>query len=106
MPNSKVNISHEPVPAFDWPAMTMDLPVGHHVDLSSFKAGQKVQFTAAKGQDGVFRIVTMCPTDKDEVVEGLCPEGHGEEHGDHGDHGHGDHGHGDHGDGDHGHDHP
>jgi Cu/Ag efflux protein CusF len=40
-----INLSHAPIPAINWPAMTMDFAVAPGVDLSSVKAGQQVEFT-------------------------------------------------------------
>jgi Cu/Ag efflux protein CusF len=40
-----INLSHGPMPAINWPAMTMDFAVAPDVDLSSVKAGQQVEFT-------------------------------------------------------------
>lgn len=54
-----VNLTHQPIPALNWPAMTMDLPVTKRVDLSGFKAGDKVHFTLKQGRDKQFRISTM-----------------------------------------------
>ena len=69
---STVNLSHEPMPELGWPEMTMELPVSRRVDLTSFAAGDKVQFTLKKGRDDVFRIMIICKTDKDKVVKDLC----------------------------------
>lgn len=86
----KVNISHDPIPELKWPEMTMDLPVTGNVDLSGFEKGDKVQFTVQQDDQKVYRIVEMCKTDKDEVVDDLCH--HGDVHHDGDDH-HDDDGH-------------
>ena len=57
-----VNITHEAIPSLSWPEMTMDLPVTKRVDLSAFKAGDKVHFTLKKGRDNQFRITRMEPS--------------------------------------------
>jgi len=54
-----VNVTHEPIPAIGWPAMTMDLGVADAVDLSAVAPGTVVDFTLEKGPDGMFRIGTM-----------------------------------------------
>nr|CRH06461.1 Conserved protein of unknown function. Putative cation efflux system protein in periplasmic [Candidatus Magnetococcus massalia] len=54
-----VNLTHDPIPALGWPEMTMDLAVTKKVDLSSYKAGDKVHFTVKKGRDERFRIIKM-----------------------------------------------
>jgi Cu(I)/Ag(I) efflux system protein CusF len=40
-----INLIHAPIPAINWPAMTMDFAVGPEVDLSTLKASQWVEFT-------------------------------------------------------------
>ena len=57
-----VNITHEPVPALGWPAMTMDLPVTRRVDLSAVKPGAPVTFKLKKGRDNQFRITDIAPS--------------------------------------------
>lgn len=43
-----VNITHDPIPALKWPAMTMDLKVRDKKLLEGFKPGQTVKFSLAK----------------------------------------------------------
>src|SRR5262245_52986911 len=40
----KVNLSHDPIPAIGWPAMTMDFAVAPSVDLGALKPGMRVTF--------------------------------------------------------------
>lgn len=40
-----VNISHEPVPALGWPAMTMDFRIADVGQLKNLKSGDRVKFT-------------------------------------------------------------
>lgn len=56
-----VNVTHDPIPALDWPEMTMDLPVTKRVDLSKFKAGEKVTITLKQGVDKQYRVIDMAP---------------------------------------------
>ncbi|MBF0186742.1 MAG: copper-binding protein [Magnetococcales bacterium] len=70
-----VNLTHEPIPALNWPKMTMDLPVTKRVKLESLKAGDSVHFTLKMGRDKVYRITKM------EKVQA-------EDHSHHGHHGH------------------
>ena len=56
-----VNVTHDPVPALGWPAMTMDLPVTRRVDLSTVKPGSDVKIMLKKGRDNQFRIVEIAP---------------------------------------------
>jgi Cu/Ag efflux protein CusF len=54
-----VNLTHEPMPELDWPAMTMDLGVTKRVDLSGVKAGDKVKFKVKLGRDKKYRITDL-----------------------------------------------
>lgn len=45
-----VNLSHAPIPAISWPAMTMDFAVAPAVDLSGVKPGQEVEVTLVPKQ--------------------------------------------------------
>jgi Cu(I)/Ag(I) efflux system periplasmic protein CusF len=58
-----VNITHEPIEALKWPAMTMDFPVAKEVDLSGFKADDFVTFTLKQGDDGSYIIVGLNGTE-------------------------------------------
>ena len=57
----KLNISHDPIPAIGWPAMTMDFPVAPSVDLRSVKPGMRVNFTIEQGQGGMYEIRSLSP---------------------------------------------
>jgi len=52
-----INVTHDPIPEWDWPEMKMDFQVSDQVDLSQFKEGEVVKFEIEKtGEGGV--IVT------------------------------------------------
>ena len=55
-----VNLSHEPIPAVSWPAMTMDFAVAPEVDLSALKIGQKIEFKM-KGAGMTYTITEVKP---------------------------------------------
>lgn len=57
----KVNLSHNPIPAIGWPAMTMDFNVAPSVDLSRIKPGSKVNFSMEKGKAGMYQIQSIEP---------------------------------------------
>ena len=57
----KVNVSHASIKSLGWPAMTMDFPVNRDVDLSTIKAGMKVNFTLVKGANGSWTVDTLKP---------------------------------------------
>lgn len=52
----KLNITHGPIAALNWPGMTMDFGVAPGVDLGALKAGSKIKFTLTRGGDGMFVI--------------------------------------------------
>ncbi|NCA71427.1 MAG: copper-binding protein [Sphingobacteriia bacterium] len=54
-----VNITHEPMPALNWPEMTMDLAVAEDVDLQAIQAGDAVRFRVELGADQVYRITAI-----------------------------------------------
>ena len=56
-----VNVTHEPIPALGWPAMTMDLGVGPSVSPDALSAGRRLRIGLAKGEDGLYRIVAAEP---------------------------------------------
>lgn len=56
----KLTISHQPISALHWPAMTMDFTVADNVDLSPLKPGSKIQFHLKKnGDEFVITSITM-----------------------------------------------
>lgn len=54
-----VNLTHGPIPALNWPTMTMDLPVTDQVDLSGVSAGDAVDFAIILGSEDVYRITEL-----------------------------------------------
>jgi Cu/Ag efflux protein CusF len=54
-----VNISHQPIPALGWPAMTMDMAVAPSVDLEAVPPGSSVTFSLSRGSDGVYVIDSL-----------------------------------------------
>lgn len=57
--NRTVNLTHAPIPALNWPEMTMDLPVAKSVDLNSVKAGDHVKFHLELGDDKKYIITKI-----------------------------------------------
>ena len=55
-PGRKLNITHGPIAALNWPGMTMDFGVAPGVDLKALKAGSKISFTLTRGADGMYVI--------------------------------------------------
>lgn len=57
--NKTVNLTHDPIPALNWPKMTMDLPVADNVDIRSLQTGTAIQFHLELGEDKVYRITKV-----------------------------------------------
>lgn len=57
-PDGKLSISHDPIPALGWPAMTMDLDVTG-VDPGTVPLDTPVTFDLATGEGGMFAIVAI-----------------------------------------------
>ncbi len=60
------NVSHEPIPALGWPAMTMDFAVAPSVAEDTLLPGRRVRIGLAKGADGLYEIVAADPIDPGE----------------------------------------
>lgn len=50
--SNTVNMTHDPIPALDWPQMTMDFKVRDTVPLESFSSGERVEFELEEGESG------------------------------------------------------
>jgi len=51
-----INVTHEPIPALNWPAMTMDFPVAQGVKLEGLKPDRRMRFRISEGADGRYVI--------------------------------------------------
>jgi len=56
---SKVNLTHKPIAALEWPEMTMDFAVEQAVDLSAFAAGENGHFLLKEGKKKDYLIAAM-----------------------------------------------
>lgn len=54
-----VTISHDPLPAMSWPAMTMEFPVSGQSLLIGRKAGERVRFSFQKPNQGETPVIDM-----------------------------------------------
>lgn len=59
--NGAVNVSHGPIPAIGWPAMTMDLPLLDGADTGGAQPGDTVVMTLEKGADGMYGVKALAP---------------------------------------------
>jgi Cu/Ag efflux protein CusF len=57
----QVNVSHGPIPAIGFPAMTMDFAVAPSVDLRTVKPGTRINFTIEQGEGGMYVIQSIAP---------------------------------------------
>jgi Cu/Ag efflux protein CusF len=58
---NKVNITHGPIPALEWPGMTMDFQLGAGVSLEGIEPGAKVSFQLRKLAGGAYEIESLSP---------------------------------------------
>jgi membrane fusion protein, copper/silver efflux system len=56
------NLTHEPIPAIGWPAMTMDFAIDRAVPASELAPGRRLRAGLAKNPDGTYRIVAVEPS--------------------------------------------
>lgn len=59
----KVEIVHDPIPEWKWPAMTMSFTVADPAKLESLTPGQRIRFTLTKTTDGDYLLSNPEPTD-------------------------------------------
>lgn len=57
-----LNVTHEPIPALNWPAMTMDFPTAQGVKLEGLKSDRKARFRIREGDDGRYVIDAINPS--------------------------------------------
>ena len=57
-----LNVTHEPIPALNWPAMTMDFPVARGVKLDGLKFSRNARFRIREGEDGRYVIDAINPS--------------------------------------------
>ncbi|WP_346363293.1 copper-binding protein [Bosea sp. (in: a-proteobacteria)] len=54
--NRKIKLKHEPIAAFGWPSMSMEMTAAPSVDLAKVKPGSKVNFTLSKGANDTYTV--------------------------------------------------
>ena len=54
-----LTLQHEPIPALNWPEMTMDFPIAKQVDFNFFKVGDHIQFSLEKDKENRFVIIDI-----------------------------------------------
>ncbi len=58
-----VNISHEPIKAWNWPEMTMDFSVAEGVDMNAFRQQQPFMFELKKIGDSGYQVIDITEVD-------------------------------------------
>lgn len=54
-----VNLTHDPIPEWDWPTMKMDFQVSASVDLNKIQEGDMIQFEVQKNKDFNYLIMAI-----------------------------------------------
>lgn len=57
----EVDLTHDPIPALDWPEMRMGFRVAEDVPLDEFSADNAVEFRFVETADGAYEIIEMEP---------------------------------------------
>jgi len=57
----KIKVSHNPIPAIGWPAMTMEFGVAPSVDLRGLKPGTRIDFTMEQAKGGMYEVQSVTP---------------------------------------------
>lgn len=55
----KVNITHDPIPALGWPAMTMEFAVAQEVPLGEFKPGAHLEFELRRIDPVTYEVAAL-----------------------------------------------
>jgi Cu/Ag efflux protein CusF len=58
-----VNVSHGPIAAIGWPAMTMDMPLLQGADVGDVQPGDSVTMMLEKGPDGMYGVKGLSKTE-------------------------------------------
>ncbi len=57
----KITVSHGAIKSLGWPAMTMDFAVNQAIDLTTVRAGTRVNFTLVRGANGSWVVDSLKP---------------------------------------------
>jgi len=61
--NDTYNVSHPPIPALKWPAMTMDLKLIEGAEVGTVAAGESVMLMLEPDADGTYGIKAIMPAE-------------------------------------------
>ncbi len=62
-------ITHEPVPEWDWPGMSMEFSVDQSIDIEQLSDGQPIRFRMHKSTTGDYQIDAIEPAANDGVIQ-------------------------------------
>ncbi len=68
-----IKITHDPIPEWDWPEMTMDFSLSDDLDLSEFETGSIIHFELVKQGDWEFEISAVEPSTQ-KLKEDVLPD--------------------------------
>lgn len=67
MPNHRmVTLAHEPIPEWQWPAMTMDFMVAEDVDIDALKQGMRLHVEITKDTNDAYLLTQVHITDQEQ----------------------------------------
>jgi Cu(I)/Ag(I) efflux system membrane fusion protein len=66
-----VNVTHDAIDEWDWPAMTMDFTVAEQVDFAQFTTATTVQIEIEKTDDDNYHIINVEKPDNSATVDGV-----------------------------------
>jgi Cu(I)/Ag(I) efflux system membrane fusion protein len=73
-----IDLTHDPIPALDWPVMSMSFFTLEGVSLEGLSEGDAVNFTLRQNDDGQWRIASISGSDASQGGSGeAVVEGHG-----------------------------
>ncbi|QKE40435.1 MAG: copper-binding protein [Ferrovum myxofaciens] len=59
--NSRITISHEPIPSIQWPAMTMTFAVQNEKQLNQIIVGEKIKFDLVQSAKDQYQVTRITP---------------------------------------------
>jgi membrane fusion protein, copper/silver efflux system len=66
---NKVNVSHQPIEAWDWPDMTMDFDVDQTIDMAMFKQDASLYIQVLRTESNQYKIISIYPPSHQSTAE-------------------------------------
>ena len=67
--NGKISMHHQPIEAWNWPAMTMDFRLAAELDRESLVPGKRLAIKLEKTPEGAYQIVELAPAGNDSQLD-------------------------------------